>query len=233
MWDAVTADREFRGAIDLNPNNAIAHHWYATYLVSLGRYPESVAEIERAQALDPASESVLADKASIFFAAGRRHEAITLLKQLEENEPNFSSPHRYLAGIYLLTGDYPHYIAEAKRAAALTHDSSALAIAEAAEKGFAAGGAKGLLEALRLQEQKLYDRGSFSPYYLAQAYSFLGNKQEALRYLKIAYDQHADGVAEMESAHCLDNLHDEPAFRRMLADVGLPRSLNRCPRLLL
>ena len=65
---------------------------------------------------------------------------------MEENEPDFISPHRYLKNIYLLTADYPHYLAEARSEAVLMHDSSALAIVEATEKGFAAGGGKGLLK---------------------------------------------------------------------------------------
>jgi len=221
MWDVATADREFRRALELNPNNAVAHHWYATYLLSLRRDPESLAEIERAQALDPASKSVLADKGSILFVAGRQQDAIALLKQMEENEPDFISPHRYLKGIYLLTADYPHYLVEARSEALLMRDNSALAVVEATEKGFAAGGGKGLLESLRQQETKLYERGLSSPFFLAETCSLLGNKQEALRYLKIAYDQHDDEVPGMASQHAFDNLHNEPAFRRLLADVGL------------
>jgi DNA-binding winged helix-turn-helix (wHTH) protein/tetratricopeptide (TPR) repeat protein len=222
MWDATTADREFKRAIALNPNNALAHHWYATYLSCLRRYPESLTEIERAQALDPASKSILADKGSLLFNADRQPEATALLKQMEENEPDFISPHRYLKSIYLQTGDYPHYLTEARQEAGLMHDNSALAIADATEKGFVAGGGQGLLEALWLQEKTLYDRGLFSPYNLAQTCAMMGKKQEALQYLKIAYDQHVDGVSEMEAGHVFDKLHDEPAFRRMLADVGLP-----------
>ena len=221
-WDAATADREFRRAIELNPNNAVAHHWYATFLASLRRFPESLAEIERAQALEPASKSVLADKGSILFDAGRLQEAIALLKQMEENEPDFISPHRYLKVIYLETADYPHYLVEARSEAVLMHDSSALAVVEATEKGFATGGGKGLLEALRQQQTKLYERGLSSSYYLAATCSLLGNKQEALRYLKIAYDQHAQNVPDMASNHAFDNLHNEPAFRQLLTDAGLP-----------
>src|ERR1019366_8285217 len=182
MWDAATADREYRRAIELDPSNAIAHHWYATYLQCLRRYPESLAEIE----------------------------------------PDFVSPHRYLKEIYLLTADYPHYLVEARSEAVLMHDSSALAVAEATEKGFAAGGGKGLLKTLRQQQTKLDERGLLSPYFLAATCSLLGNKQEALRYLKTAYDRHADGMAPIETDHAFDNLHNEPAFRQLLADVGLP-----------
>ena len=222
MGEAATADREFRRALELNPSNAIAHHWYATYLQCLRRYPESLAEIERAQALEPASKSVLADKGNILFNAGRQQDAVVLLKQMEENESDFISPHRYLKEIYLLTADYPHYLVEARSEAVLMHDNSALAIVEATEKGFASGGGKGLLRALRQQQTSLYERGLLSPYFLAETCSLLGNKQDALRYLKIAYDRRDDLMAETETDHSFDNLHDEAAFQQLLADAGLP-----------
>lgn len=222
MWDVVTADREFRRAIELDPNNAAAHHWYATYLMCLRRHSESLAEIERARSLDPASKSVLADKGMLLFDAGQQQEGIALLKQMEENEPDFISPHRFLGEIYLLTSDYPHYLTEARSEATLLHDKSAIAIASAAEKGFATGGGKGLLQALLRQQQELYDHGRFSPYNLAETYSVMERKQEALQYLRAAYDLHADSVFSMEIDRAFDKLHDEPAFRRMLADIGLP-----------
>jgi DNA-binding winged helix-turn-helix (wHTH) protein/Tfp pilus assembly protein PilF len=230
MLDAATADREFRRALELNPSNSIAHHWYATYLECLRRYPESLAEIDRAQALEPASKSILADKGNILFNAGRKQDAIALLKQMEENEPDFVSPHRYLREIYLLTADYPNYLVEARSEALLVHDSSALAMVEATEKGFATGGGKDLLATLLQQQTKLYQRGLLSPYFLAVTCSLQGNKPEALRYLKTAYDQHADGVAELETDRAFDNLHNEPAFRQLLADVGLPPLSQESPR---
>jgi hypothetical protein len=52
--------------------------------------------------------------------------------------------------------------------------------------------------------------------------SLQADKQEALRYLKIAYDRHVDGLFQIETDPAFDNLHDEPAFRQLVADVGLP-----------
>ncbi len=222
MWDSGTADREFRRALELNPSNAIAHHWYATYLQCLRRYPESLAEIERAQALAPASKSILADRGAILFDAGRQRDAVALLQQMEGNEPDFVSPHRYLKDIYLLTADYSHYLVEVRTEAVLMHDSSGLAVVEAAEKGFATGGGVGLLKTLRQQQTKLYEHGRLSPYFLAVTCSLQGDKQEALRYLKTAYDQHADGMYQIETNQGFDNLHDEPAFQQLVALVGLP-----------
>ena len=49
----IGAEREFRRAIELNPNYSVAHHWYAIYLSVVGRQREALAEIRRAQELDP------------------------------------------------------------------------------------------------------------------------------------------------------------------------------------
>ena len=81
-WDAVTAEREFKRALRLKPDLAVAHHWFATFLSTQGRPAEALAEIDRAQQLDPTSISVLADKAEIIGASGRHGEAIALASQI-------------------------------------------------------------------------------------------------------------------------------------------------------
>ena len=225
MWDAATADREFRRAIELDPNNANAHHWYSPVLGTIGRYTEALTEIERAQALDPTSKSVLADKGIILYWMGRRQEAIDLLRQMEKAEPEFVSPPRYLKIIYLETADYPDYLAELRKMALLNHDSAALVVASAAEKGYAAGGAHAMFENMRREQEKLYDQGKISPLTLAGTCAREGNKQDALKYLKIAYDQHEDDVVGIAGNRSFDNLHDDPEMQRILAGVNIPRAL--------
>jgi DNA-binding winged helix-turn-helix (wHTH) protein/Tfp pilus assembly protein PilF len=224
MWDAATADREFRRAIELDPNNANAHHWYSPVLETMGRYTEALTEIERAQALDPTSKSVLADKGIILYGMGRRQEALDLLRQMEKAEPEFVSPPRYLERIYLDMGDYPNYLVELRKTAVLSHDSAALVVASAAEKGYAAGGAHAMFENIRKEQQKLYDQGKFSPLALAQTCALEGNKRDALKYLKIAYDQHEDDVVSVAGNHLFDNLHDDPEMQRILAAVNIQRA---------
>ena len=129
-WDAANAGHEFHRALELNPNNAVAHHWYATYLATLGRNAESLLEIERAQTLDPASKAILADKGDLLAAAGRTDEGVSLLKQLETSEPDFVSPHRYLKDIYFVTGDHANYLREWKKEATLMQDKSALKLVD-------------------------------------------------------------------------------------------------------
>jgi DNA-binding winged helix-turn-helix (wHTH) protein/Tfp pilus assembly protein PilF len=222
MWDAGTADEEFRRAIDLDPNNANAHHWYATYLLSVRRFDESLNEIDRAQALDPNSASILADKGILLWRAGRHDEALRLLRQLEEADPNSVSPHRYLSFAYLEMSQYPAYLSEMKKEGLLLHDSSLSAIEGAAEKGFAAHGARGMFEGQLGQQKKAYLQGKLSPFFLAETYSQLGNTEEALKYVEACYDRHAEETVDLAIDPAFNNLHPVPAFQQFLAKVGLP-----------
>src|SRR6185312_1061209 len=72
--DAVTARRELQGAVSLAPGNAVAHHWYATFLLEMAEYREAIAQIDRAAALDTESVAIQADKGLILFYAGRHDE---------------------------------------------------------------------------------------------------------------------------------------------------------------
>jgi DNA-binding winged helix-turn-helix (wHTH) protein/Tfp pilus assembly protein PilF len=224
MWDAATADREFRRAIELDPNNANAHHWYSPVLGTMGRDAQALTEIERAQALDPTSKSVLADKGIVLYGMGRRQEAIDLLRQMEKAEPEFVSPPRYLQKIYLDMGDYPNYLVELRKSAVLSHDSAAVVVASAAEKGYAAGGAHDMFVNIRNEQQKLYDQGKFSPLALAGSCALEGNRRDALKYLEIAYDQHEDDVVGIAGNRLFDNLHDDPEMQQILAGVKIPRA---------
>jgi len=222
MWDSGMADEEFRRAIDLDPNNSNAHHWYATFLLSVRRLDESLNEIDRAQGLDPNSPSIVADKGRILWVSGRTEEALRLLRQLEAADPDSLSPHRYLKFAYLEKGDYPGYLAEMKKEAFLLHDASLSAIGTAAEKGFAAHGATGMFAGQLEQQSKAYSQGKLSPFYLAETYSRLGNTQEALKYLEACYDRHADETVNVASDPAFNNLHPVPAFQQFLAKLGLP-----------
>lgn len=221
-WDAAAAEREFRRAIELDPNVAVAHHWYATFLMSVGRLQESLQEIESARQLDPASTSIVADQAWIKYAAGQKQEGKALLQQLAETSPEATSPHRYLWMIYLEERDYPHALAEERKAALLTHDADQLAIVEASEKGLAAGGVKGMLES-RLRAQKTINTvGRLSPFDLAATLALLGRNEDALASLQIAYRNHDSRLIGLRNDFRFTGLHDDPPYRDLVARVGIP-----------
>jgi len=222
MWDITNGEQEFRRAIDLNPNNPSAHHWYANGLLALHRLPEALAEIDRAQELDPSSSAILADKGNILLVAGRRDEALNLLKQMEGRDPAFRSPHLYLKNVYLRNQDYPNFLSELRKDALLVRDDSALAVATAAEKGFAAGGSRAMFEAMLQAQKKLYAQHSVSPAALAETYALLGNDNEALRYLGAAYEQQDGALLFVEIYPEFDHLHDQPGYRNLITRMNLP-----------
>jgi DNA-binding winged helix-turn-helix (wHTH) protein/Tfp pilus assembly protein PilF len=222
LWDAPTADREFRRAIELDPNNSIAHHWYAMTLDEISRFPQALAEVERAQALDPTSRSILADKAFILDRMGKQKDAIELLQQMEKADPTFISTHRYLKYFYLETSDYRDYLTELKTEATLTNDPALQQIADAAEKGFSSGGSQGMFESLLRERQNLFDQGKSDPFLLAEAYALAGDKAGALKYLKIALDQHSQQLPAIGNDRFLDSIRNEPVFRQIQAATKLP-----------
>jgi DNA-binding winged helix-turn-helix (wHTH) protein len=222
MWDAADAEKEFRRAIELDPNNVKAHHWYATFLHALLRHDEALTEIDRARALAPDSSSILADKAELQWAAGNHEQGLQLLQQLEAAEPDFISPHVYLRLDYFEIGDYPNYVTELKKNAQLTHDVAQSSVAEAAAEGLAQGGEHGLLEAQLLAQRKLYGPGKVSPYYVAQTEARLGNKGEAIRYLTLCVQSHDEVVLNVIGDQGFASLHGDPAFQQLLAKIGLP-----------
>jgi adenylate cyclase len=222
MWDAADAEREFRRAIELDPNNVKAHHWYATFLNALGRHEEALSEIDLARKLAPDSSSILADKGELQWGAGHHEQALQLLKQLEAAEPDFISPHVYLRLAYFETGDYPHYFVELKKDALLTHDAALSSLAEAAVKGFTQGGEHGLFAAQISEQKKLYQQGKFSPYYVAQTEARLGNKHKAIRYLTICVQSHDEVVLNLVDDQGFISFHGDPSFKQLLAKIGLP-----------
>lgn len=222
MWDSADAETEFRRAVQLDPNNAKAHHWYATFLHALGRHEEALTEIEIARKLAPDAPSILADKGDLLWSGGHHEQALQLLKQLEAADPDFLSPHRYLRFAYLETGDYPNYILEWKKDALLTHDTAQSSVADAAAKGFNQGGERGLFEAELSQQSKLYKQGKLSPYWVAQTEARLGNPREALRYLTICVQSHDDLILNLTVDQSFANLRGDPAFQLLLATIGLP-----------
>lgn len=221
-WDATRAEHEFQRAIALDPNSVVAHHWYATFLSVLGRSEEALTEIENARKLDPQSSAILADKGLILFNAGQTSQAVALLKQIETADPSFLSPHSYLAIAYLRTRDDPAYVQEAKSAARLLNNQNGLRIAAAGEKGLAQSGEAGMLRAMLAVEKELYAKDQFSAYDLASTYCLLGEKEQALKLLTTAVTKREEQVIAIRSDVCFTSLHGDPAYRGLVAQVGLP-----------
>ncbi len=221
-WDASGAEREFRRALELNPNYVTAHHWYATFLMCIGRIPEALEEINRAQQLDPSSTPILADKGLILFHVGQTDESLALLKQLAEAQPNFYSTHIYLSYIHFQQGDYPNYLVEARKAAQLSKDAQQMAVVNAAERGYKHGGRQAMLEGMLQEQTKLSGEGEISDYALATTYGRLRDTANAMNHLQISKTRHEPEFISVGTDDAFIYLHQDPAFRDLMAKAGLP-----------
>jgi tetratricopeptide (TPR) repeat protein len=218
-WDSVTAEREFNRAIELDPANGRAHHWHATYYMTLGRFQDALAEIDRAQQLDPSSTAIQTDKALILFYAGRSDEAVRLLRQLEKETPDFLSTHRYLASISLVNHNYSEYLAESGKAAHIVNNEQELALIQAQQSGFDRHGPKGMLEAMFDQQKLQFDKGLLPAYPLAQTCAHMGEKQKALEYLQSAFHNHESAFLIIRIDPAFRDLHATPEYQQLVAQI--------------
>jgi Tfp pilus assembly protein PilF len=218
-WDTVTAEREFKRALKLNPALVQGHHWYATFLLANKRFPEALDQIEQARKLDPSSSTILADKGLILWRAGKTLDAVALLMQLAVTDPSLATTHSYLARIALDKKDYPTYFAELKRDAELRNDHGELAVATAAEDGYNARAVQGMREQMLPVQEKLVADGEGSAYELASTYAMLGKNADALRLLQLAFDKHEVLMLFVNEHDEFNSLHADPEYREILAKV--------------
>jgi tetratricopeptide (TPR) repeat protein len=217
LWHGVTAEREFKRAIELDPKSVRAHHWYATYLLGMKRFPEAIDQIEQARRLEPSSNAILADKGMILWYAGRKNESITLLTQIESTEPSLSSTHAYLGNIYWEQKDYAKSLIESRHVSELRHDEVGLKLADIREKGFAASGLRGLYENELPVQKELVDHGAGNAYQLATIYAALGKKQETIACLQTSFDRHE---AAMLMGDAIPQLQNDPEFQKFRTQVN-------------
>jgi hypothetical protein len=223
FFDAATADREFKRAIELDPGLPRAHHWYATFLIEIQRNRDALVEIERARQLEPSSTPILADKGFILASAGKTEEARILLTQIAASQPDFVPPHRYLAElVYFPEGNYAAFLGEMETVAHLRHDAKAEKEVEAEQKAYASGGQQKLLQERLAAARESFEHDNGSAFELAAACASLGEKNEALKYLEIAYQRHDLQLTTLVSTPAFQSMHQAPEFRKLAAKVGLP-----------
>lgn len=219
-WDVPGSDAQFRRAIALDPAAPETHHWYATTLFSRLEKARAFEEIGLALRLNPTSPAIIADSAFIHALLGDNREPnIKTLRNLAETQPNLVSSSRYLAELDLDDGNYDAYIADLRRIAAISRDKNDLALASAAEHGWSAGGAAGLLDAVRHVQQAAFERGAGSGNTLGRLYLRLGQPEKALYYFKAALERSDIGLMTLPACACLANVRENPDYISLLRQV--------------
>jgi len=218
-WDWSGADREYRRAIELNPNYVTSHSWYAEQLSRMGRHDEAVAEARLALELDPLSLVSNMIVAWILYFARRFDEAIEQALRTLELDPNYATALRVLGWAHEETGRYDEAIQVHHRASELT--GRQLNFRGQLGRAYALAGrvadARLLLEEMLDASRSTY----VSSLDIAIIHAALGERDAALDWLERAYEERADHLPYLEVNPRLDVLRSEPRFQRIQALMGL------------
>ena len=217
-YDLLSAEREFKRAIELNPGSAAAHQWYGWYLIVLKRTDEAVKEVKRAQELDPLS-SLTNGELGLAYHFGRQYDrAVEEYKKTIEMDATNSFARIGLARLDILKGEYEQAIAVASKPES---DDPYLiaAIGQAYARWGKRAEAEKVIENLKERSKRSY----VPPYAVAGIYIGLGDKQQAIDWLEKSYENREDAMTWLNSDPTLDDLRSEPRFQDLVRRVGLPQ----------
>jgi TolB-like protein/DNA-binding winged helix-turn-helix (wHTH) protein/Tfp pilus assembly protein PilF len=216
-WDLDSGGKEFRRAIELNPGYATAHHWYAWHLSLLGQYDGAIAEMRKAESLDPLSLIINADMAELLVLAHSYDEAIRQSRKTIEMDPNFALAHNQLGQAYLQKQMYADAIAEMRKAVQLSAGSPTC-IANLARAYVASGNkseAVTLLNDLKRRSNPGYSNASE----IAMIYASLGDTDQAMNWLEKGFDERFNPGVLLRPG--FDPLRADSRFQHLLHRVGV------------
>ncbi len=223
-WDFAGGEAEYRKALELDPNDAMAHKWYAEDIAAIGgREQEALAEITRAHQLDPLSPIISQSVGSVYVNARQYDEAIAVCKKVAIEDPTFAPAHSCLANAYWGKRMYPQVIEEWKADGKLSRDSNESDFASALEQGFRSAGWKGALtkgiETRQAQRKASY----YSAYRIAELYADLGDKDQAFQWLNTASQERDLALTGLKTDFIFDSIRSDPRFAELVRKVGLPQ----------
>jgi TolB-like protein/DNA-binding winged helix-turn-helix (wHTH) protein len=217
-WDWESAEKEYKRAIALNPGYATAHHWYAWHLIVMGRNSEGIAELRKAQSLDPLSLIISADLADALCIAHLSDESVQQSRRTLEMDPNFAIAHYELGQAFEQKRMLNEAIGEFQRAIELSGGNEVFDANLA--YAYATSGSKE--EAMKIVKD-LEDRQSqhsSTDASIGLIYVGLGDKDQAMIWLNKAYQARFNPSILVRPA--FDPLRSDARFQDLLRRIGLP-----------
>jgi len=213
-WNLPAAERELKQAIRLNPSYATAHHWYAHYFLAKGQPEQALAEIKRAQVLDPVSLGINVGLGWYLYHERRYDQAIEQYRLAIEVNPNFWMAHCTLGMAYVQKQQYAEALAEFTKAAALS-GSPTFAIANIASAHALSGKtAEARQELARLENTA---KQHYVPaIYIAALYLALGDNDHGMTWTQKAYEERSDYMVYLKTEPAFDRLRPDPRFQHLL-----------------
>jgi serine/threonine-protein kinase len=213
------AEKEFKRALELKSSYVMAHEWYAEYLVSLGRNDEAVAEIKKAQQLDPLAVPVTRAVGWVLYFARRYSEAEEELRKALAMNPEFVGARLVLWWVQVIQQEYDEAIADIKREmekpGLKTVKKLMLAYVNAAAGNHdEASGLLWELEAKLMSENRL-------ALMAAMVYAALGEKDRAFERLQLAFQIREPGLLFLKVSPWAEPLRSDPRYGALLERLGL------------
>jgi len=220
-WDWENSQKEFKLALELNPNYATAHHWYSQWFLNMGRLEESLRMISRAAELDPVSQAILKDKGLALYYNRQYDEAIEMARKTLELDPNYAAAHRLLSLAYQGKGRFDESITENEKWGRLTGNKVETAITLAqlyavAGKADEARKLVGEVKRNKLEAEQIH-RG------LALVHAALGEIDIAFECLEESYEHHEESILSLKVDPKLDPLRSDPRFLVLLKKIGVEK----------
>jgi len=219
-WQWEEAQTEFQRSLERDPTYPTANHWYAEYVMTMGRHTEVMARMKKGQELDPLSLIINVAVGWALYFARQYDEAIEQLRQTVELDPNYPVTYWILGLLLRKTGRYELAIAEGEKGVKLSGGSPLMRAALAHTFG-TAGRTK---EALQILDEltELGKQKYVAAYFFAGIYVGLGENDRAIEYLERSYEEHSHWLIYLHIDPSMDALRDDPRFHDLLRRVGLP-----------
>lgn len=218
QWEFETARQHFRRAIELNPNYALAHHWYAYFLVSMKEGDDAITEIRKAQELEgPVSLSVNTDIGEIYSWAGRYDEADKYLRDVLKIEPSYAVAHVVLGINLLKQSRAQEAISELEEARKL---EDAPRILSALGYAHAVLGEKDKARELLKKLDELSKQRYVSRFSLAVIYAGLSENDAAFAELERSFQERSDTMAILQAHPLIQSLNTDQRFADLKKRVG-------------
>jgi TolB-like protein/Tfp pilus assembly protein PilF len=218
-YDFATAEKEFERAIELNPRNATAHHWFGMSLGMMGRYEEGYTELKRAIRLDPHWSYLHFGLAFVHWSGRRYDEAIESCKRALELDPNSAQVLGWLGMSCVATMAFDPAIAALEKSAEISLRAPApLALLGEA---YAAAGASD--QAQQVLEELIRQR-HVPKYFVSRVYAALGQTDAAVAMLEAGYRERGEWMVLMKVDSRFDPLRSDPRFEHLMQRMNFPRA---------
>lgn len=220
-WNFAAAENDYKRAIELSPDNAEAHLFYAWFLAPMGRDQEALAEARQAQQADPLYPFASFNIGAALLFSRHWDAAIEQLRRAIELDPNFWFSHCFLGRAYEQEGRFPEAIAEFQRALEVEKDNTE--IWSGLGNAYAVSGKKAEAQKVLDHLKELSTHSWVAPYNVAVIYAGLGEKDLAFASLEQAYKERSYYMATyLATDERLDKLRSNSRFADLRKRVGLP-----------